>query len=134
MRYDRVPEYLYEEEPLVSPVQDLSPEVAQDGLLGEKSLSRKGPPKVDAGEPLQGEKMALGAPRRSVLLETPESSQVESALWVASLENLIVWFRSGAIYSYNDVDEALFREFQEAPSKGSFIQTLSVYTRIKGKS
>lgn len=67
---------------------------------------------------------------KSTLLETPESSQIRDVLFVASLSQLMVWFRSGAIYSY-ECDEALFEEFKKAPSKGSFVSELTVYTCIR---
>lgn len=63
---------------------------------------------------------------------SPFSSQVTEALYVESLGIMTVFFRSGAIYAYEITPEE-WDAYQEAPSKGSFIQDLTVYTRIRGR-
>lgn len=78
----------------------------------------------------------MGKPKEDIhlsgYLESPESSQVESAIYVRSTGNLIVVFRSGAVYAY-EVDEQDWLDYQGAGSKGSFLQTLTVYTKLKGR-
>lgn len=70
----------------------------------------------------------------SEIIDTPESSQVESLLFFhfegEEEGEVIVFFRSGKVYAYTLTDEE-WEAFKEAPSKGSFVQTLQVYTRLK---
>jgi hypothetical protein len=51
------------------------------------------------------------------------SSNVASAGYDASSETLEVEFTNGSVYQYYNVDAFLYEQFQQAPSKGQFLNT-----------
>ena len=55
------------------------------------------------------------------VIETPESSNVESIAYDEHLEELSVVFRTTGLYVYEGVPEYVWGELVEADSKGSYI-------------
>ena len=50
---------------------------------------------------------------------TVSSSTVDKVVWVNN--TLIVLFMQGSVYIYKDVPETVFDAFEQAPSKGKFL-------------
>lgn len=54
-------------------------------------------------------------------MPTPGSSNIASISFDAESSDLDVEFRSGRTYRYSNVDPAIWRGFQRAPSKGEYL-------------
>ena len=63
-------------------------------------------------------------PQRVISRETPQSSEIEGVVYLPLRQDLWVYFRSGAVNVYFDVDAALWETFETAESKETFIHTL----------
>ena len=50
-----------------------------------------------------------------------ESSNIKQLKYVFDKEDLIVYFKSGSVYCYKEVDENTWNKFKNAESKGSFL-------------
>lgn len=50
-----------------------------------------------------------------------ESSNIEAIAYDSQSRRIIVWFKSGGVYSYNQVPPAVYTNFLQAESKGSFL-------------
>ena len=58
-----------------------------------------------------------------MLSEKPHASQaIERLGYDEGRRRLIVWFKSGGVYAYQEVARSTFEAFRAAPSKGRFFQ------------
>jgi hypothetical protein len=59
--------------------------------------------------------------------ETPTSREIEGVVYLAQRRDLWVYFRSGGVNVYLEVDAAMWEAFEMAESKETFIHSLRSY-------
>jgi len=64
---------------------------------------------------------------RVISRETPTSREIEGVVYLAQRQDLWVYFRSGAVNIYFEVDAATWDAFEMAESKEAFIHALRSY-------
>jgi KTSC domain-containing protein len=64
---------------------------------------------------------------RVISRETPNSREIEGVVYLAQRQDLWVYFRSGAVNVYLEVDAAMWEAFETAESKDDFIRALRSY-------
>jgi KTSC domain-containing protein len=64
---------------------------------------------------------------RVISRETPTSREIEGVVYLALRRDLWVYFRSGAVNIYSEVDAAMWEAFETAESKEDFIHALRSY-------
>lgn len=64
-----------------------------------------------------------------VAMQSVESSNIVAVGYVAEEEVIVVKFKGGATYAYDDCSQQLFDQLLNAPSAGKF-----VHANLKGKS
>ena len=66
-------------------------------------------------------------PQRVISRETPQSAEIEGVVYLPLRRDLWVYFRSGAVNVYFEVDADKWQAFETVESKESFIQTLTSF-------
>jgi KTSC domain len=64
---------------------------------------------------------------RVISRETPTSRDIEGVVYLAQRQDLWVYFRSGAVNVYLEVDAATWEAFEAADSKDDFVRALRSY-------
>jgi hypothetical protein len=67
---------------------------------------------------------------RVTFRETPESPDIEGALYLSRTAQLWLYFRNGTVHVYSDVDTATWEAFQSAESKGEFVLGLRAHETL----
>jgi hypothetical protein len=71
---------------------------------------------------------------RVISRETPTSREIEGVVYLTQRQDLWVYFRSGAVSVYFEVDATAWEAFETAESKEDFIHALRSYkVLITGK-
>ena len=63
-------------------------------------------------------------PQRVISRETPQSTEIEAVVYLPLRQDLWVYFRSGAVHVYFEVDAVLWETFETTESKETFIHAL----------
>ena len=66
-------------------------------------------------------------PQRVIARETPDSREIERVVYLPLRKDLWVYFRSGAVNVYFEVDAEMWNAFETTDSRDAFIHGLPSY-------
>ena len=66
--------------------------------------------------------------QRVISRETPQSPEIEGVVYLPLRKDLWVYFRSGAVHVYFEVDAASWETFEASESKETFIHALPSFS------